>query len=110
MTEPEMRKQALEWVAEAKAAGARQERICEVIGICSRSVQRWKKSPSDKRPDATRPKPCHALSTEEKAEVLVVLNQKEYASLPPSQIAAIRKPSISLVKHSEIAIWRHAPP
>ena len=86
MTEPEMRQQVLNWVAEARAAGARQEQICKAIGICSRSVQRWKQSLKDRRPDAGRLKPAHALSDEEKVKVLSVLNQREYASLPPSQI------------------------
>ena len=86
MTENEVRKQVLEWVAEAKAAGASQSKACKIVGVCPRSVQRWKKSKGDGRPEAKRPLPIQSLSKAEQERILAVLNQKEYASLPPSQL------------------------
>ena len=40
----------------------------------------------DQRPHAVRPEPANKLSAHEKQEILEVVNSKEYASLPPTQI------------------------
>lgn len=40
----------------------------------------------DKRPDALRPEPSNKLTAEEELRILDICNQKENASLPPSQI------------------------
>lgn len=40
----------------------------------------------DKRPEAKRPEPINKLSSEEINEVISVCNEKQFASLPPSQI------------------------
>ncbi|NCB26353.1 MAG: helix-turn-helix domain-containing protein [Bacteroidia bacterium] len=79
----------LSLVDEAIAAGACQAKACEVIGLTTRTYQRWKQPDSvgqDRRPIAVRPEPKHKLTQEEKKQILETVNQPQYASKPPSRI------------------------
>ncbi|MGA1564415.1 MAG: IS3 family transposase [Pontimonas sp.] len=71
-------------------AGARLAQACEVVGIDVRTLQRWKRDSGftrgDKRPDAIRPMPEHALSAAERAQVLQVANEPRFADMPPARI------------------------
>jgi transposase InsO family protein len=83
------RRQAIELIDEAVAAGARRARACALLGLSLRTVQRWTREggcSEDRRPSAERPTPPNALSAAERGEVLAVCNHPEHASLPPSQI------------------------
>jgi putative transposase len=72
----------------AVAAGARLKPACACIGLSARTVQRWQceSSAVDLRPISPRKPPVHALSAAEKAQIVAICNQPEYANLPPSQI------------------------
>lgn len=79
----------IELVDEAVQSGARQHKACEILGISSRTLQRWEdeRTPlSDQRPMAVRPEPKHKLTQEEKSLILQTVNAPEFASKPPSQI------------------------
>jgi putative transposase len=83
------RRQAIELIEEAVAAGARKAWACKVLGLSVRTVQRWVEAgevSSDARPTAVRPKPAHALSQTERDAVLAACHAPEHADLPPSQI------------------------
>lgn len=83
------RRQAVELIDEAVAAGARQHKACAILEISSRTYQRWTQDAavlSDRRPDAQRPVPANKLSPEEREAILVISNSPAYRSLPPSQI------------------------
>ena len=74
------------------ASGARQDKACEVIGLSTRTLQRWCIDGGigeDKRPTAIRPEPPNKLSLRERQAVVDVCNVEEFASLPPSQIVPI---------------------
>lgn len=90
MTSHPQRQQLVQWIEEARVAGARQRRACEEIGISVRTLQRWRdddgKVRADGRPTAQRPKPSNALSDEERERIVSTCNQPEFAHLPPSQI------------------------
>jgi len=74
-------------IAEANRNGARLAPACREIGISVRTYQRWRAHPDgDRRPHTVRTRPSHALSAEEREEILSVCRQPEYASLPPMQI------------------------
>ena len=76
-------------IKEATEAGAREAVACEELGISLRTLQRWRSVATpleDQRPVAKRPVPRNKLSEEETQEILSVVNQPEYQSLPPSQI------------------------
>ena len=79
-------------ISKAVAAGARQDKACEVIGLSTRTLQRWRIDGvigEDKRATAIRPEPQNKLSAQERQAVIDVCNEEEFASLPPSQIVPI---------------------
>jgi putative transposase len=83
------RRQAIELIDEAVAAGARKAHACAALGLSLRTVQRWTRdgaASGDRRPSAERPSPPNALSDAERGAVLAVCNCPEHASLAPSQI------------------------
>lgn len=76
-------------IAEAKQAGAREEKTCIEFGITLRTLQRWrldKEGQGDKRPIAKRPIPKNKLTSAEEQQIIEVTNKAEFCSLPPSQI------------------------
>lgn len=79
-----------EAIGQAHRAGARLKAACELAGIEVRTLQRWKSSGGlehgDRRPQATRPRPAHALSAQERAEVVRVANEPRFAEVPPARI------------------------
>ena len=64
---------------------------CGEIGICLRTLKRWRKAltgdgvGNDRRKGSHR-LVSHKLSEEERQRILLTCNQPEYASLPPGQI------------------------
>lgn len=65
---------------------------CEVAGIDVRTLQRWRSNAAgscigaDRRPDAVRPVPAHALTQAERQEILRVVNEPGFADMPPARI------------------------
>ena len=74
-------------IDEAIAAGARQSRACDVIGLDPRTLQRWRAQDigDDGRAGPKHP-PKNKLSARERAEVLEIANAPEYRNLSPQQI------------------------
>ncbi|GAB7550467.1 hypothetical protein CS8_101830 [Cupriavidus sp. 8B] len=74
----------------AHTDGARLRLACETAGIDLRTLQRWKAgeglTSGDRRPDAVRPTPAHALSPAERATLLSVANEARFADMPPARI------------------------
>jgi transposase InsO family protein len=77
-------------IAEAYDAGARLSPACEVVGITVRTLQRWQAEGGlevgDRRPQAIRPTPAHALSEAEREAVLSTANEARFADMPPARI------------------------
>jgi len=75
-------------INEACKSGARKEKACNLFGISTRTVQRWKDSSIiiDDQRKYRKQTPANKLSPEERAEILKICNEKEYKNLPPSQI------------------------
>jgi transposase InsO family protein len=77
-------------ILKAHSDGARLQLACETAGIDVRTLQRWRAgqglTTGDGRPTAVRPAPAHALSAEERAEVLRVANEPRFADVPPARI------------------------
>jgi putative transposase len=89
MTRLEDRQTLAAVVAEARADGARLGPACALAGIDPRTLQRWRTSdglPGDRRPQAVRPVPAHALSPAERARIVAVANQPRFADMPPARI------------------------
>jgi putative transposase len=83
------RRQAVELIEEAVAAGAATQRACAELQISLRTYQRWTQDDgvkADGRPKAQRPEPSNKLTEQEREEILAICNEKDYQSLTPSQI------------------------
>ena len=86
------RRNAVELIREAVANGARLALACKELGITGRTYLRWVKrhqetgNYGDGRPGAERPVPANKLSPEERAALIEIVNQPEFASKPPCEI------------------------
>lgn len=94
MTSLSQREEILSMVDQAVAQGARREKACEVVGISSSTLRRWRPDSRkpvlcDARPEADRPKALTRYTQTERDAILTVCNSAEFASLSPSQIVPI---------------------
>ena len=93
MTRLEDRQILIDQIAEARANGARQAPACVLAGIDPRTLQPWRKNDGvtrgDRRPDAIRPAPSHALTAEERARIVEVANEARFAETPPARIVPV---------------------
>jgi len=82
------RQQAVSLIKEAVNAGARESLACKELGLTQRTLQRWRKDGvrEDGRPHAKRPAPSNKLRKDEEEQILAIIHQPEFKSLPPSQI------------------------
>ena len=84
MTRLEDRQTLVDLIAETRASGSRQAPACALAGIDPRTFQRWRKQDGgDRRPDAIRPAPSHALTEEERVRIVEVSNEPRFAETPP---------------------------
>ncbi len=74
-------------ISEACSSGAKQESACNIIGISSKTFQRWNGN-AMKQDGRLEPKhsPRHKLTELERQRIIKVANEPEYANLPPCQI------------------------
>jgi transposase InsO family protein len=77
----------LDCVDEAVCAGARLEKVCELIGVSPRTVQRWRRGWSDRRRGPKSPV-THQLTADEQEEILAVANSPAYRNLSPERVVA----------------------
>lgn len=81
------RQMAIALIDEAMALGARQAKACEVVGIASRTYQRWQSAGlSDRRQEVERPPPANKLDEQERQSIIAVCNTDEFRSQSPKQI------------------------
>lgn len=77
-------------ILKAHSSGARLRLACEIAGIDIRTLQRWNSgcglTTGDGRPSAEHPTPAHALSAQEREELLDVANSPRFAEVPPARI------------------------
>jgi putative transposase len=90
MTRPEDRQALAAEITAACAAGARLAPACSLAGIDLRTFQRWRAGDgevkADRRPEADRPRPAHALSKAERARIVELANAPRFSSTPPARI------------------------
>jgi len=90
MTRLEDRQILVRDIEQACADGARLAPACALAGIDAGTLRRWKAddglAQGDRRPDADRPVPSHALSEMERARIIAVANEPRFAETPPSRI------------------------
>lgn len=74
-------------VSEAKAAGARLHKACELVGISARTLERWRRHPDgDDRRQGPRRRADNALTPAEQARVLALMTSSPYAGVSPKQL------------------------
>lgn len=80
----------LDLVEEAVDAGARRERACETVGLCARTVARWRADGGgkDARVDGGV-SPVHKLTEAEQAQIVAYATSPEYRDLSPRQIVPL---------------------
>ncbi|MFT6899756.1 MAG: putative transposase, partial [Paraglaciecola sp.] len=80
----------IQLVSEAQDNGASQHKACEVIGISSKTLQRWQHTDNteDKRP-LRQQSPANSLTELERQRVMATANAPEYAHLPPCKIVPL---------------------
>jgi putative transposase len=90
MTRLEDRQIRMTEITAACAAGARLAPACALAGIDRRTFQRWRAGDgevkADRRPEAVRPRPSHALSEAERARLVELANEPRFADMPPARI------------------------
>ncbi len=81
------RAEIIELVNKSRVSGARQSQACEVVGISTKTLQRWKQDGNahDGRLDAKHA-PANKLTVLERQRIIQTANKPEYAALPPSKI------------------------
>jgi putative transposase len=113
MTRLEDRQTLIRDIAHARTEGARLASACALVGIDARTLQRWKASDGlrqgDRRPDADRPIPSHALTEAERARIIEVANESRFADTPPARIVpALADEGIYLASESSFHRVLHA--
>ena len=85
------RERICDWVDQAQAAGARRSKVCEIVEVTARTLQRWRQSGSLCSDARSRRvfEPGNKLGEAERAEVLAVANTAPFCNLAPSQIVPI---------------------
>ncbi|MBK1875123.1 transposase family protein [Marinobacter sp. 1-3A] len=97
----------MQLIDEARTEGARLKSACAELGIgANTSYRRWKAGGEDGRPGAPKQTPSHALTTMEKAMILAVCHQSDYASLPPSQVVPLLMDDYGWYIASESSFYR----
>jgi transposase InsO family protein len=90
MTRLEDRQTLVRDIEQARADGARLAPACALAGINARTLQRWKAgnglAQGDRRPDADRTVPSHALSEMERTRIIELANEPRFADTPPARI------------------------
>jgi putative transposase len=90
MTRLEDRQTLVRDIEQACADGSRLAAACALAGIDARTLRRWQSGDGlrqgDRRPDADRPMPSHALSEAERARIIAVANEPRFAATPAARI------------------------
>jgi putative transposase len=90
MTRLEDRQILVRDIEQACADGARLAPACALAGIDAGTLRRWKAGDGliqrDRRPDADRAIPSHALSEAERARIIEIANEPRFADTPPARI------------------------
>lgn len=77
----------LDLIDEAVASGARLARACNLLGLCARTIQRWRQQGiGEDRRQGPKSEPANKLSAEERHEVLARVNSASFRDLSPQQI------------------------
>ena len=83
---PSGRKQAIDLIKEARDAGARKHKACEILEVSARTLNRWQQSKTEDKRKGSKRAIANKLSEVEKARILEIVNSVAYCDLPPCRI------------------------
>ena len=86
LTMRDEREQYIQMIKEACNAGAKQSKACDIIGISSKTYQRWSSGAIDDGRLNPSHTPANKLSEFECRQIITVANKAEYVDLPPCKI------------------------
>lgn len=96
----------LELIEEAVTAGARRRRACEVAGLDTRTVERWRKRPDgDDLRRGPKTRPANALTTVEEAKIVELATAPEFVGMSPHQLVP-KLADMSIFVASESSVYR----
>ena len=87
----EQRKTIIMLCDEATASGARQHQACDILGLCAKTIQRWKK-PTELQDDGRQMRefiPTNKITAVVRHDILSVVNTAEFCAMTPNQILPI---------------------
>ena len=96
-------------LAEAQQTGARLRAACAVLGISARTIDRWRRRPTeaDGRRGPRR-RPGNALTSAEAAQVLTIMTSARYGHLSPKQLVPrLADEGVYLASESTMYRLRH---
>ena len=100
------RKKIIELVDQALTAGARLSMACDIVGIPSRSLQRWRNDPDrvdGRKATGEQREPANKLSEQERMKILQIANQHEFSAMSANQIVpALADQGIYVASESSI--------
>lgn len=80
----------LQLIDQAMAKGARLKQVAETIGLCARTLMRWKQqSGGQDRRNGPLASPANKLDEQEKQQILEVANSAAFRDLSPKQIVPL---------------------
>ena len=82
------RRLLIAWIDLAVSEGARLNKACGIIGLSTRTLQRWRQ-PKELQADGRMTRaftPANKLSSAERAQVIATANCEEFKQLTPHQI------------------------
>ena len=97
----------LTWVATATGAGLPIKRACAVLGLASRTLQRWQAPARAHRTHAPRRRPVNALTRSEAAAVVSIIRSPAHADESCRELAASLARGIPAVSVSSVSVWRY---
>lgn len=80
---------AIQHIQEALDKGARQSKACEIAGISSRTLQRWRIIGEKDQRQTVKKEPANKLSNIERDQIIETCNLQEYSSMAPKQIVPV---------------------
>lgn len=91
MNRLEQRSKIMELYGEAKASGARQHAICQVLGLNPKTIQRWNK-PDELPCDSRKTRefvPLNKITEDERNEIISLCHSSEFCEMTPNQMVPI---------------------
>lgn len=96
----------LDLIEEAVTAGARRHRACEVAGLDTRTIERWRKRPDgDDLRRGPNTRPANALTDDEEAKIVELATAPEFVGMSPHQLVP-KLADLSIFVASESSIYR----